>query len=365
MMAGWLWNHWFWITAAGFPVSQCLDLPQFYQRESNALRNPSPNQNSVSPPLTHSQQQHIGLGSLERWRLRKEERTSSFLERLLSKIKRFARVTLAGRAKPEKEDEEEEKGEEIIIMVEEEDRKAPGVRVGLKEKEEKVKMDLKEMEATTPPPSSSSTSPVWESRKLIGRGGWRQIGPSKGSWRGHLEENEGVSEEGVRSRSSEARGRSLELDTLSLRTQETEEEEGVVKNQGAVALGRAEGRVALRGEKESLVRREGRMVVERSTGVDLLQFTNFLIVTVGVAVFIIISSVLVGTVVCQHRRRQKAADNFPDDSSCSSCPSSLSNSTMVSYNSSGLRGIEGEMCEDLYSLDNDYFLSSLDISIQN
>ena len=210
--------------------------------------------------------------------------------RLLSKIKRFARVTLAGRAKPEKEDEEEEKGEEIIIMVEEEDRKAPGVRVGLKEKEEKVKMDLKEMEATTPPPSSSSTSPVWESRKLIGRGGWRQIGPSKGSWRGHLEENEGGSEEGVRSRSSEARGRSLELDTLSLRTQETEEEEGVVKNQGAVALGRAEGRVALRGEKESLVRREGRMVVERSTGVDLLQFTNFLIVTVGVAVFIIISS---------------------------------------------------------------------------
>ena len=52
-----------------------------------------------------------------------------------------------------------------------------------------------------------------------------------------------------------------------------------------MALGRAEGRVAM---KE--IKREGRMVVERSTGVDLLQFTNFLIVTVGVAVFIILSS---------------------------------------------------------------------------
>ena len=32
--------------------------------------------------------------------------------------------------------------------------------------------------------------------------------------------------------------------------------------------------------------------------------------------------------------------NLPYFSSCSSCPSSLSNSTMVSYNSSGLRGME-------------------------
>ena len=209
--------------------------------------------------------------------------------RLLSKIKRFARVTLAGRAKPEEEAEEEavEEGEEIIIVVEEDGRNAaPGVKVELKE-------DLKEMESTSSPPSSSSTvSPVWESRKLIGRGGWRQIGPSKASWRGHLEEeeeeeNEARSAEGGRSRSSEARGRSLELDKLS---QETEVEEEVVKEQGIVALGRAEGRVALRREKESTVRREGRMVVERSTGVDLLQFTNFLIVTVGVAVFIILSS---------------------------------------------------------------------------
>ena len=105
-----------------------------------------------------------------------------------------------------------------------------------------------------------------------------------------MEEQE-ASEEGGRSRSSEARGRSLELDTISLQTQDTgeEEEEDEVKKQGVVALGRAEGRVALRGMGEK-VRREGRMVVERSTGVDLLKFTNFLIVTVGVAVFLILSS---------------------------------------------------------------------------
>ena len=199
-------------------------------------------------------------------------------------------MTLAGRAKPEEDNEE---GEEIIIFVEEEDTKASGVRVGLKEKEEKVKVDLaeekKEPESSSRSPPTVSSSPAWESRKLIGRGGWRQIGPSRTSWRGHLEENE-ASEEGGRSRSSEARGRSLELDTISLQTQDTgDEEDEVVKKQGVVALGRAEGRVALRGMGEK-VRREGRMVVERSTGVDLLKFTNFLIVTVGVAVFLILSS---------------------------------------------------------------------------
>ena len=199
-------------------------------------------------------------------------------------------MTLAGRAKPEEDDTE---GEEIIIFVEEEDTKASGVKVSLKEKEEKVKVDLaeenKEPDSTSRSPPTVSSSPAWESRKLIGRGGWRQIGPSRTSWRGHLEEQE-ASEEGGRSRSSEARGRSLELDTISLQTQDTgAEEEEVVKKQGVVALGRAEGRVALRGMGEK-VRREGRMVVERSTGVDLLKFTNFLIVTVGVAVFLILSS---------------------------------------------------------------------------
>ena len=201
-------------------------------------------------------------------------------------------MTLAGRAKPEEDNEE---GEEIIIFVEEEDSKASGVKVSLKEKEEKVKVDLleenKEPESTSRSPPTVSSSPAWESRKLIGRGGWRQIGLSRTSWRGHLEEQE-ASEEGGRSRSSEARGRSLELDTISLQTQDTgedEEEEEEVKTQGVVALGRAEGRVALRGMGEK-VRREGRMVVERSTGVDLLKFTNFLIVTVGVAVFLILSS---------------------------------------------------------------------------
>ena len=201
-------------------------------------------------------------------------------------------MTLAGRAKPEEDNEE---GEEIIIFVEEEDSKASGVKVSLKEKGEKVKVDLleekKELESSSRSPPTVSSSPAWESRKLIGRGGWRQIGPSRTSWRGHLEEQE-AREEGGRSRSSEARGRSLELDTISLQTQDTgedEEEEEEVKKQGVVALGRAEGRVALRGMGEK-VRREGRMVVERSTGVDLLKFTNFLIVTVGVAVFLILSS---------------------------------------------------------------------------
>ena len=213
------------------------------------------------------------------------------LFRLLSKIKRFARVTLAGRSiKPDDAEEvveaegEEQgvqgEGDEIIIVVEkeEESKEAPGVEVA-----------LKEVESTSESPSTtSSTSSAWGSRRLVGRGGWRQIGRPRAPWRGHLEEKEEEEQEegeDERSRSSEARGRSLELEDLKL---EKEEEE--VEEQGTVALGRAEGRVALRLEKDLVTRREGRMVVERSSGVDLLKFTNFLIVTVGVAVFIILSS---------------------------------------------------------------------------
>ena len=202
-------------------------------------------------------------------------------------------MTLAGRsikpddAEEEVKDEVEEgeqgvqgEGGEIIIVVEkeEESKEVPEVEVA-----------LKKVESTSESPStSSSTSSAWESRRLVGRGGWRQIGRPRAPWRGHLEEKEEEEQEegeDERSRSSEARGRSLELDDLKL---EKEEEE--VEEQGTVALGRAEGRVALKLEKDLVTRREGRMVVERSSGVDLLKFTNFLIVTVGVAVFIILSS---------------------------------------------------------------------------
>ena len=200
-------------------------------------------------------------------------------------------MTLAGRSiKPDDAEEvveaegEEQgvqgEGDEIIIVVEkeEESKEVPEVEVA-----------LKKVESTSESPStSSSTSSAWESRRLVGRGGWRQIGRPRAPWRGHLEEKEEEEQEegeDERSRSSEARGRSLELDDLKLEKEEVEVEE-----QGTVALGRAEGRVALRLEKDLATRREGRMVVERSSGVDLLKFTNFLIVTVGVAVFIILSS---------------------------------------------------------------------------
>ena len=202
-------------------------------------------------------------------------------------------MTLAGRsikpddAEEEVKDEVEEgeqgvqgEGGEIIIVVEKEEES---------KEDPEVEVALKEVESTSESPSTTSpTSSAWESRRLVGRGGWRQIGRPRAPWRGHLEEKEEEEQEegeDERSRSSEARGRSLELDDLKL---EKEEEE--VEEEGTVALGRAEGRVALRLETDLVTRREGRMVVERSSGVDLLKFTNFLIVTVGVAVFIILSS---------------------------------------------------------------------------
>ena len=78
------------------------------------------------------------------------------LFRLLSKIKRFARVTLAGRSiKPDDAEEvvkaegEEGEGDEIIIIVEkeEESKKAPEVEVA-----------LKKVESTSESPSTSSST---------------------------------------------------------------------------------------------------------------------------------------------------------------------------------------------------------------
>ena len=115
------------------------------------------------------------------------------LFRLLSKIKRFARVTLAGRSiKPDDAEEvveaegEEQgvqgEGDEIIIVVEKEEES---------KEDPEVEVALKEVESTSESPSTTSpTSSAWESRRLVGRGGWRQIGRPRAPWRGHLEEKE-------------------------------------------------------------------------------------------------------------------------------------------------------------------------------
>merc|ERR1719481_407124 len=114
---------------------------------------------------------------------------------------------------------------------------------------------------------------------------------------------------------------------------------------------------------------KAKIVVKSDTNIDLLEFTNFLIITIGVFLFLTLSFVLVLVLVCQHRGRKVVSEEGSIcESSTSSCESAsqLSESTIVSFNTQpGEARRSYRDFDDLACLDNDYFLSSLeDISVQ-
>ena len=132
--------------------------------------------------------------------------------------------------------------------------------------------------------TSTTTPPRRRHKMVMGRGGWRRIQEQE-AWR-RVEEIESHSEESrnlpkekvVRGRSSEARGRSLSL--------------GFGESVGGV---REEVRAEVEEvrERTAELRSEGRkeiMMEERKSSVNLLEFTNFFIITIGVAVFVLLSS---------------------------------------------------------------------------
>ena len=75
----------------------------------------------------------------------------------------------------------------------------------------------------------------------------------------------------ARGRSSEARGRSLSFEGREEASEEETEE-------------------VLEEVKEEVIEEREEMMMEREASVDLLQFTNFLVVTIGVFVFVLLSS---------------------------------------------------------------------------
>ena len=275
---------------------------------------------------------------------------ASLLGRILTKIRMFARVTLGREgvrgtrnreeaASRPPEDEEivaeneielkkveehelkpnpvsEEGGLEPQITVEEGEEKSDGIPSvtsspsnSSSTSSSTTSTSISSSITFSPPPSSSTPSsssttsstysPPRRRRKLVlGRGGWRRLGEE--GWAGAElrggEEGEG---EEVRGRSAAARGRSLALDSFVTNQEEVvvREEEEMVRSEETAALRSA-------GEQEMVMAREGK--------VDLLHFTNLLIITMGVVVFLLLSSVLVATVVCQHRGKDKEG-RFPDN----------------------------------------------------
>ena len=111
-----------------------------------------------------------------------------------------------------------------------------------------------------------------------------------------------------------------------------------------------------------------------------LEFTNILIIAAGVSFFFIMSSGInikrrnmikqflncsgLITLLVFHLRQSSSTNKqtLPDTSDC---VSSITDTTQVSCNTGMQAMTQHNICEDLYSLDSDYFLSSLeDISVQ-
>jgi len=113
----------------------------------------------------------------------------------------------------------------------------------------------------------------------------------------------------------------------------------------------------------------------------LLEWSNVIIVAVSISAAIAFITVLVVAVVYRRVRiRQESCDQFSDVTSTSSRSSASTCSTIsstrstksvpdrmniISFNAEGNLRKQAYNCDDLYSLDSDYFLSSLeDISVQ-
>jgi len=116
-------------------------------------------------------------------------------------------------------------------------------------------------------------------------------------------------------------------------------------------------------ESPIAIEKEANIILEQESRIYLLEFSNIIIIIIGVGIFIIIAAVLVTILLCRsHKKQVKSCQQVSEVSSnCSPVPQK----SVISYHSEGSRGKQSCLSDELYSLDSDYFLSSLeDISAQ-
>jgi len=124
--------------------------------------------------------------------------------------------------------------------------------------------------------------------------------------------------------------------------------------------------------------------MDSRNGSGLLQWSNVIVLAVSIASAFAIITVLIAAVIyrkTKHHHSRNNCDQFSDIVSTSSRSSASTASTIsstrssksnvpdkidiISFNAEGTLRKQAYNCEDLYSLDSDYFLSSLeDISVQ-
>jgi len=116
-------------------------------------------------------------------------------------------------------------------------------------------------------------------------------------------------------------------------------------------------------ESPIAIEKEANIILEQESRIYLLEFSNIIVIVIAVGIFIVIAIVLSTTLLCRtHTKQVKSCQQAADvSSSCSPVPQK----SVISYNSEGSRSRQSCLSDELYSLDSDYFLSSLeDISAQ-
>jgi len=116
-------------------------------------------------------------------------------------------------------------------------------------------------------------------------------------------------------------------------------------------------------ESPIAIEKEANIILEQESRIYLLEFSNIIVIVIAVGIFIVIAVVLTTTLLCRtHTKQVKSCQQAAEVSSnCSPLPQK----SVISYNSEGSRSRQSCLSDELYSLDSDYFLSSLeDISAQ-
>jgi len=331
---------------------------------------PSPPTGVVTSPQDRGRRPRLVLGPHNKNNVRVIKNSEpNFLKKLFSKIRKFAKVTLASKhggnggdsaiynipVKPNKSVNGSNKAwelEEDISLEENHNDEDNDINTSVREQTTQFNNDISLRQSVHLPSSS-----------------FQSFNPPKPDQEGNERRLPKDEPEQDGFRSDEARGRSLSLDFFSNNLPEKYEtkhrvsstefvREKYVKSDNhkpTVFLG-----------KRFLEEEESEIIVERDSKIDLLEFTNFLIITIGVFVFILLSSVLVLLLVCQHRGRKESLETSSMSDTSSSCDASqISESTIVSFNTKGEGLRSYRDFDELETLDNDYFLSSLeDISMQ-
>jgi len=311
--------------------------------------------------------------------LRRKKKPKSLLDSLLTKLKSFAKVTLASRERKESEfpGRSLKRGRVSLVNINNKNKTnelneaarvisgSDSEHIKLSDSLDKKTQSDDESDIDIHPYAdrhmqviSNITDLVSNSATTVRNRGQNEgilVVPGRGG-------NESSVEKRGRGRSKEARGRSLwgfEKGPGEHVSEGSDEKERNLEDESNFSF--SNDRTV--NDSPIAIEKEANIILEQESRIYLLEFSNIIIIVIAAGIFIVIAVVLSTTLLC--RTQTKQVKSCQQASEVSSTCSPLPQKSVISYNSEGSRGRQSCLSEDLYSLDSDYFLSSLeDISAQ-